>query len=266
VVGKKTLAAKQEAEAAQDSNLSSRFDAAVLKLAARQRMNTDVRRAIFCVLVTSEDYQDAFANLMKLQLKNKQDREIVHVLLHCCLQEKQYNEYYGLLADKLCNFDHNYKETFKYALWDKLKQVDELPSRSLVNLSSFYAKLMSTHAVSLSVLKVVDFESLSAKGVRPSSAFLASPRSRSYFLLILDRFLPTLVHKFVHCRSRDGRSGFQASGWTARLGQAQRWPHCLFHPIIHSKRHGEAASCHASGCVAPGSQGYEKLRSRIFLE
>ncbi len=29
---------------------------------------------------------DAFEKLLKLNLKNKQDREIVHVLLHCCSQ------------------------------------------------------------------------------------------------------------------------------------------------------------------------------------
>jgi nucleolar MIF4G domain-containing protein 1 len=49
-------------------------------------MNTDLRRAIFCIIVGSEDFLDAFEKLVKLELKNKQDRDIVTVLLHCCMQ------------------------------------------------------------------------------------------------------------------------------------------------------------------------------------
>lgn len=41
------------------------FSAKVLELARKQRMNTDVRRNIFCVLMTSEDYLDAFEKLLR---------------------------------------------------------------------------------------------------------------------------------------------------------------------------------------------------------
>jgi hypothetical protein len=75
--------------------------------AQQQKMNTDVRRAIFCILMTSEDYLDAFEKLMKLQLKNKQDREIVSVVLHCVQQENKFNPFYAHLARQLCSFHKN---------------------------------------------------------------------------------------------------------------------------------------------------------------
>ena len=37
-------------------------------------MNTDIRRAIFMILMSSEDYLDAYAKIMKLGLKHKQVR------------------------------------------------------------------------------------------------------------------------------------------------------------------------------------------------
>ncbi|NWW48587.1 NOM1 protein, partial [Pedionomus torquatus] len=37
----------------------------IMELARKQRMNTDVRRSIFCVLMTSEDFLDAFEKLLK---------------------------------------------------------------------------------------------------------------------------------------------------------------------------------------------------------
>jgi hypothetical protein len=41
----------------------------LLGLAAKQRMNTDVRRAVFCALMGSVDFEDAFERLMSLNLK-----------------------------------------------------------------------------------------------------------------------------------------------------------------------------------------------------
>lgn len=52
---------------------------------------------------------DAFEKLLHLGLKNQQEREIIHVLLHCCLQEKQYNPYYGVLAQKFCDYDRKFQ-------------------------------------------------------------------------------------------------------------------------------------------------------------
>lgn len=44
----------------------------MLKLAAQQRMNTETRRAIFCVIMSGEDYIDAFEQLLSLNLQGKQ--------------------------------------------------------------------------------------------------------------------------------------------------------------------------------------------------
>nr|CAD7571700.1 unnamed protein product [Timema californicum] len=91
------------------SQPSALYSQELMDLAKKQRMNTDVRRNIFCILMTAEDYLDAFEKLLHLGLKNQQEREIVHVLMHCCLQEKQFNPYYGVLAQKLCNYDRKFQ-------------------------------------------------------------------------------------------------------------------------------------------------------------
>lgn len=41
------------------------FSAKVLELARKQRMNTDIRKNIFCIIMTSEDYLDAFEKLLR---------------------------------------------------------------------------------------------------------------------------------------------------------------------------------------------------------
>lgn len=51
----------------------------MLQLAATQRMNTDARRAIFCIIMSGEDYVDTFEKLLRLDLPGKQ------VKVHCFL-------------------------------------------------------------------------------------------------------------------------------------------------------------------------------------
>lgn len=79
-------------------------DNTLLKLAKKQGMNTDVRRGVFVVLMSSDvcilkifssyiyyqkltvqqDYVDACDRLTQLNLTEIQQREIIRVLLHCC--------------------------------------------------------------------------------------------------------------------------------------------------------------------------------------
>lgn len=42
-------------------------------------------------------------------LKDKQEREIVHVLMDCCLQEKTFNAYYAVLGEKFCSHDRRFQ-------------------------------------------------------------------------------------------------------------------------------------------------------------
>lgn len=44
----------------------------MLQLAAAQRMNTDARKAIFCIIMSGDDYIDAFEKLLRLDLPGKQ--------------------------------------------------------------------------------------------------------------------------------------------------------------------------------------------------
>ncbi|CAG8602598.1 10054_t:CDS:2, partial [Funneliformis mosseae] len=148
---------------------------ALLKLAKEQKMNTDIRRSIFVVIMSSEDYVDAFERLLKLSLKEVQEREIPRVLLLCCGNEKTYNPYYALISQKLCEHDHSYKITFQYCLWDFLREcgesdiggmelvkntpsttMEDIPLRRIVNLSKLYALLLTGGQLSIIILKTED--------------------------------------------------------------------------------------------------------------
>ncbi|KAJ8072377.1 suppressor of glycerol defect [Marasmius tenuissimus] len=152
---------------------------ALLKLAKKQGMNTDIRRSIFVVLMSSDDYVDACERLSELRLSELQQRDIVRVLIHCCGNEKTYNPYYTLVCQHLCQFSHSYKITLQYCLWDFLRDMGEtevggveviknlkedegfdvktISSSRIRNVAKAYAWWIAKDCINLSVLKPIDF-------------------------------------------------------------------------------------------------------------
>lgn len=128
----------------------------LLQLAAAQRMNTDIRRAIFCIIMSAEDYVDAFEKLLRLGLSGKQDREIIRVIVDCCLHEKMFNKYYTVLASKLCNHEKNHKFSLQYCIWDHFKELDNMESSRSMNLAKLVAEMLLNFTLSLATLKVVN--------------------------------------------------------------------------------------------------------------
>ncbi|KAL6097731.1 nom1 [Pungitius sinensis] len=158
--------AEQGHAASAGSAAGGQFSAKVLDLARKQRMNTEVRRNIFCVIMTSEDYLDAFEKLIRMGLKDKQEREIVHVLMDCCLQEKTFNAYYAVLGEKFCSHDRRFQMTFQFSLWDKFRELSTLPSSTINNLIQLVTLFLQRKCLSLSILKVIEFGELDKATVR----------------------------------------------------------------------------------------------------
>ncbi|XP_075683515.1 nucleolar MIF4G domain-containing protein 1 [Rhinoderma darwinii] len=137
-----------------------KVSAKIMDLARKQRMNTDIRRNIFCVVMTSEDYLDAFEKLLKLGLKDHQEREIVHVLIDCCLQEKTYNPFYAFLSSKFCEYDRRFLMTFQFSMWDKFRDLGSLSATTFSNLTHFLSHLIKSKSLPLSIFKVIEFSEL----------------------------------------------------------------------------------------------------------
>ncbi|KAI9277837.1 hypothetical protein BY458DRAFT_504185 [Sporodiniella umbellata] len=156
---------------------------ALLKLARKQGMNTDVRRTIFITIMSAEDYLDAFEKLFKLGLNEVQQREICRVMLQCTGNEKTFNPYYMLVSKRLCEVDHSFKVTFQYCLWDFLRECGEsdvgglertssenfaeskdVRLSKIVNMAKFYAPLIADGALTLAILKSINFMSIQRNG------------------------------------------------------------------------------------------------------
>nr|CAB3264400.1 nucleolar MIF4G domain-containing protein 1 [Phallusia mammillata] len=147
---------RQEASTDVNANVSSQLIEAARKL----RMNTDVRRQIFYAALSSEDYIDAFGNILKLNLKGKQYREISHVLVECCQQQKSYNPFYYHLLRKFCRHDRQFLMSLQCTFWDKFKLLHSMSSRHIKNITALLADLLVSEDLPLACLKAIEFSQI----------------------------------------------------------------------------------------------------------
>ncbi|KAF2711693.1 hypothetical protein K504DRAFT_465435 [Pleomassaria siparia CBS 279.74] len=183
---RKDIGSNAPCQEIEESNLKepAKYDEAdgevdLAQLAKEQRMNTDVRRAIFVTIMSASDFKDAHIRLMKLNLKRSQESEIPRVIVHCAGCEKMYNPYYTLLARKFSS-DHKSRKAFQFALWDVFKSLGEkregdegsddedevkedVSLRRLVNLGKLYGTLIARNGLSITSLKLLNFPYLQQK-------------------------------------------------------------------------------------------------------
>lgn len=133
----------------------------LLRLASKYRMNTDRKRSIFCIIMGGADCEDAFEKLCRTSmLHNRSERDTVRVLMECCGNEKAYNNFYGHLAHRMCEYQPQCRFSLQLAYWDAFKQFDTMEPRKAANLAKLLFHLVATHqALKLTaVLKAVEID------------------------------------------------------------------------------------------------------------
>ncbi|XP_038077410.1 nucleolar MIF4G domain-containing protein 1-like [Patiria miniata] len=175
--------AMQQDKSSEEPGIDDETSHMITELSRQQRMNTDLRKAIFRVVMTAEDYLDAYEKILHLSLKSGQEREVVHVTINCCLQEASFNPYYAHLGTKLCQHDRKNKMAFQFAFWDKFKILTEMSSSSQSNLAHLISHMLLSKAISISVLKVIEFADIDKTTVRflrqTLRSLLLSPSQKS---------------------------------------------------------------------------------------
>jgi nucleolar MIF4G domain-containing protein 1 len=132
----------------------------LLALASSQRMNTDARRSIFCIIMGSSDFDDAFEKLVRQgMLKPKVERDVIRVIVHCCGEEEAFNPFYAYLAIRCCEFQPKSRFTLMLTFWDVFKQVETFSERKVANLAKLLAYLVggNSKCLTIGVLKRIDF-------------------------------------------------------------------------------------------------------------
>ncbi|EDW90284.1 pre-mRNA-splicing factor CWC22 homolog [Drosophila yakuba] len=114
-----------------------------------------LRRTIYLTINSSLDYEECAHKLMKMQLKPGQEIELCHMFLDCCAEQRTYEKFYGLLAQRFCNINKIYIPPFEEIFKDTYQTTHRLDTNRLRNVSKFFAHLLFTDAISWDVLECI---------------------------------------------------------------------------------------------------------------
>lgn len=114
-----------------------------------------LRRTIYLTIHSSLDYEECAHKLMKMELKPGQEIELCHMFLDCCAEQRTYEKFYGLLAQRFCNINKMYIAPFEEIFKDTYQTTHRLDTNRLRNVGKFFAHLMFTDAIGWDVLSCI---------------------------------------------------------------------------------------------------------------
>ncbi|XP_040564702.1 pre-mRNA-splicing factor CWC22 homolog isoform X2 [Lepeophtheirus salmonis] len=110
---------------------------------------------IYLTIQSSLDFEETVHKLMKMELKSGHEQELCHMVIDCFAQQRTYEKFYGLLAQRLCQLKKEYVEPFEKIFVDSYNTVHHLEIGKLRNVSKIFAHLLFTDAMSWQVLTCI---------------------------------------------------------------------------------------------------------------
>lgn len=92
---------------------------------------------------------------MKMELKPGQEMELCHMFLDCCAEQRTYEKFYGLLAQRFCLINKIYIEPFEEIFRNTYTTTHRLDTNRLRNVGKFFAHLLFTDAIRWTVLDCI---------------------------------------------------------------------------------------------------------------
>ena len=142
-------------ETQEDTKMKKQLNDTMRKLG----ISTGLKKMIFTNIATSNNVNDAFERLCRLNLNKEQKREIIKMIVKLCIEEPSYNPFYQMLLVKLLTLDKDNKYTYHYCVWDYMKIFQNFKNvKKIHNLSKLTSNLLLGEKISLPVILHFKFE------------------------------------------------------------------------------------------------------------
>ena len=115
----------------------------------------NLRRTIYLTIMSSVDYEECCHKLMKIDLQEGQEMELVNMIIECCSQERTFSRFYGLMGERFCNLNRNWQEAFEQAFETYYTTIHRYETNSLRNIAKFLGYLISSDAIGWHVFSVI---------------------------------------------------------------------------------------------------------------
>ncbi|KAI0059042.1 MIF4G-domain-containing protein [Artomyces pyxidatus] len=147
-----------EESGSEESDSEDDDEAVAEKQGIEDRTETNLvnlRRVIYLTIMNALNYEEAVHKLLKIQLQEGEEIELVNMVIECCSQERSYSTFYGLVAERFCKLNRVWNECFEQAFGTYYGTIHRYETNRLRNIARLFGHLVANDAVSWAVLSNV---------------------------------------------------------------------------------------------------------------
>ncbi|KAJ7584937.1 armadillo-type protein [Mycena floridula] len=115
----------------------------------------NLRRTIYLTIMNALNYEEAVHKLLKIQLQEGQEIELVNMVIECCSQERSYSNFYGLVGERFSKLNRVWTDCFEIAFGNYYTTIHRYETNRLRNIARFFGHLMATDSISWMVFECV---------------------------------------------------------------------------------------------------------------
>ncbi|KAJ7149061.1 MIF4G-domain-containing protein, partial [Mycena crocata] len=115
----------------------------------------NLRRTIYLSIMNALNYEEAVHKLLKVQLQEGQEIELVNMIIECCSQERSYSTFYGLVGERFSKLNRVWTDCFEQAFGNYYTTIHRYETNRLRNIARFFGHLLASDAISWLVLECV---------------------------------------------------------------------------------------------------------------
>ncbi|KAF8211741.1 hypothetical protein K438DRAFT_1664623 [Mycena galopus ATCC 62051] len=149
---------EDEESGSEESSDDDEEDEVAAKEGIEDRTETNLvnlRRTIYLSIMNALNYEEAVHKLLKVQLQEGQEIELVNMIIECCSQERSYSTFYGLVGERFSKLNRVWTDCFEQAFGNYYSTIHRYETNRLRNIARFFGHLLASDAISWLVLECV---------------------------------------------------------------------------------------------------------------
>ncbi|KAJ8083115.1 pre-mRNA-splicing factor cwc22 [Marasmius tenuissimus] len=115
----------------------------------------NLRRTIYLTIMNALNYEEAVHKLLKIQLSEGDEIELVNMVIECCSQVRSYSTFYGLIGERFSKLNRVWTDCFEQAFVNYYTTIHRYETNRLRNIARFFGHMLATDAISWVVFECV---------------------------------------------------------------------------------------------------------------
>ncbi|KAJ8457549.1 hypothetical protein ONZ45_g18270 [Pleurotus djamor] len=115
----------------------------------------NLRRIIYLTIMNALNYEEAVHKLLKVQLQEGEEIEMIKMLVECCSQERSYSKFYGLIGERFSKLNRVYTDCIEEAFQMYYETIHRYETNRLRNIARFFGYLFSSDSLTWTVMRCI---------------------------------------------------------------------------------------------------------------